>query len=190
MHIKDLIKQIKQDHWTKIVIIGPEFSGTTISAWIIAKALKFEFISESFFKRLDCVDFRKKVKTRKDCVCQCPSLTSFAAAIPSDIFIVVIKRDLSDILMEQRRAGFSYSEAEKRMFGDHHLFNMENPLAHVKYEFVSWIARDRKIETVDFTSLEGHKLYIDHAGRRNLKPGQIIYNKKTPITFNFGVKKK
>lgn len=187
MHVKDLIKKIKVDGWKKIVIVGAEGSGTTITAYIIAQALKFLFVREDYFGRLDYSAFIDKIKTKNNFVCQCPSLTPFVRALPPDILVVAVNRDLSDILLAQLQRGFQYEDSEIRMYEDHKIFEMEKPLACIKYEFIeTLVARDREVEYVDFDSLESHKLYLDRNQRRLLRPGQIIPGKKTPEVFDFG----
>lgn len=187
MHIKELIKQIKVDGWKKIVIIGAEGSGTTICAYVMAQAMKFLFVREDHFGRLDYSAFLDKIKTENNFVCQCPSLTSFARSLPSDVLVVAVNRDLSDILLAQLQIGFRYEDREIRMYEDHKIFDMENPLAHIKYEFIeSLVARDRQVEYIDFESLSSHKLYLDRNQRRLLRPGQIIPKQKTPVVFDFG----
>ncbi len=186
MHLKELITQIKVDGWKKIVIVGAEGSGTTITAYIMAQALKFLFVREDHFGRLDYSAFLDKIKTKHNFVCQCPSLTSFTRALPPDVLVVAVNRDLSDTLLAQLQIGFMYEAKEIRMYEDHKLFDMDKPLAHIKYEFIeTLVARDRQVEYVDFESLASHKLYLDRNKRRLLRPGQIIPKKKTPAVFDF-----
>lgn len=186
MHIKELIKQIKVDGWTKIVVIGAEGSGTTISAYIMAKTLKFLFVREDHFGRLDYAAFLNEIKTKNNFVCQCPSLTSFARSLPPDVLVIAVNRDLSDTLITQMQIGFQYEEREIRMYADHKIFDMDKSLAILKYEFIEMlVARDRVVEYVDYVSLESHKLYLDRNQRRLLRPGQIIPKKKTPAIFDF-----
>ena len=187
MHVKELIKQIKTDGWKKIVIIGAEGSGTTVSAYIMAQALKFLFVREDHFGRLDYSAFLDKIKTKANFVCQCPSLTTFARSLPPDVLVVAVNRDLSDTLLAQLQIGFAYEDKEIRMYDDHKIFDMDKPLAHIKYEFIeTLVARDRQVEYVDYESLSCHKLYLDRNQRRLLRPGQIIPKKKTPKVFDFG----
>ncbi len=191
MHLKELLKQIRVEGWKKIAIIGSERSGSTICAYILAQAFCFNFVREDYFGRMDYSKFMKTVRPLKNFVCQCPSLTSYARVMPKDFLVLAVNRDLGDILASQRRIDFTYTESERRMYSDHKLFDMEKPLAYIKYQFIEQlVARDRQVEYIDFESIEDHKLYVNQTVRNTFSPSEIIHKTKTPLIFDFGKAKK
>ena len=192
MQLKELIKQIKTEKQKKIVIIGPECSGTTICAYIIAQALKSVFIREASFGRMNFEGFIKEVSILDNFVCQCPSLTIYGRKFPDDVLVLAVNRELAEVMIAKNKTGFEYKEAEIRMFENYKMFDMNKSLSYIKFQYIErLISNDRQVEYVDFDSLKEHKLYIDRAGRRLLKRGQILHNKvQTPLTFDFGKDKK
>ena len=133
MKLKELLKTIRREKVSKIVIVGTEGSGTTIGAWILAKELKKTFIDQGVFGALNYAAFLEKVKTKSDYVCRCPSLTHCTLAMPSDLFLIAMNRELSDVLTAVRRAGFKYGEKELRIYEDYKLFDMGLPMPCLLY---------------------------------------------------------
>ena len=187
MELKKLLKILRTENASKIVMVGSEGSGTTIGAWILASELKKTFIGQKAFGFMDYAGFLEKVKTKNDYVCQCPSLNHCTMAMPSDLFIVAMNRELGDILTANRRTGYTYPEKEKDIYADYKMFEMNLPMPHTKFEFLSRLAsRSKRIEYLDYESMTDHKLFVEKSIRRSFKQGQIMPEKKTPVTFNFG----
>jgi hypothetical protein len=187
MELKQLLKTLRREKVSKIVIVGTEGSGTTIGAWILAKELKKTYIDQGVFGALNYAAFLEKVKTKSDYVCRCPGLNHCAVAMPSDLFLIAMNRELSDVLTALRRVGFQYGEKERRIYEDYKMFDTHLPMPHTKCEFLSrFVSRARRVEYLDYESMDYHKLFVKKPVRRLFKAGQIMADEETPEIFNFG----
>ena len=101
-----------------------------------------------------------------------------------------MNRPLEDILASQRRINWT-DEIEVRPYQEMKLFDMSLPIAHIKYQYAERIlARQRRIEYMDYDSLSEHPLFIPKEDRTGFHPSQITKQKRIAKKFDFGKAKK
>lgn len=108
MDYKKLLDKLK--NYKKIVVAGPQRSGTTYCAHILAKDLEYELIDERDIAIASWTMFKQKIKNFKNIVIQCPELTYMLHEIPSmeerNIIVLVMKRKIEDIQSSEKRIGW------------------------------------------------------------------------------------
>ncbi len=129
---------------------GPQRSGTTIAAHIIAKYIKVKYIDEDDIgvgteEHFDL--FKKQLDDPTPKVIQCPDLSYRIHEVGqrNDLIVVWMIRDVEEIVASQKRIHWEQCEAAKRFyyrqaFPDY--VNGLKPLATITYEI--WILEQRE----------------------------------------------
>lgn len=153
MDLKELLRMIRLEGIRHIAVTGPEYSGTGPGAYILAKELKYNFVSEAAFNGDDFEAFSKQISmTKGPTVYQCPGLLHCGNLFLPHILLVVMARPLADIMAEHRRIGDTEKELEK--YRQYKSFDLSRPIAYVKYQFAElYIAPNRRIEYLDYESI-------------------------------------
>jgi hypothetical protein len=99
--LADLVPMLRDAAHTRITVTGPQRSGTTISAKILAEELGYEFISEGCVAVDDLERFYAIFRTRDRFVLQAPGLCAYAHRLPG--CFVLVRRSLDDIVRSQDR---------------------------------------------------------------------------------------
>ena len=175
--IGEAVERIRQENKTEILVTGPQRSGTTIVARILARELGLDYVDEDDID-IDDYDKARAVMRRGNVVLQAPGLCHVA-----DLFemVVLAKRPVEDIVASQKRINWQYEDYEKKKYlklidsGPWLPFSKEfvkrKKIAVVKYTFWdNW--QRRAIERwfglaleVDYDSLEGHPLWVPREQR-------------------------
>lgn len=159
---------------TAIVVTGPQRSGTTIAAHIIAKELGYTYVDEDEFGIYDTQRAIQFIKNGR-VVLQAPGLMYCCHQLPAAL--VVMKRPLDEILASEKRIGWreqfggkSY-ENERNLYYQIFGFGGEDT-AWTKY-FV-WQVFQRPLAKVwyevEYDSLKGFDLWREN--RENFQPRQ------------------
>ena len=192
MTLKELVKLIKLEKHERIVVSGPQFSGATIASYILAEKLGLKFVRNSSFDR---VDLKKLVKLSRQlpkyCI-PCTAMLHNIHSLPSDMFIIIMNRPLESIMESQRRLGWEKELETKHYYRGYPFYDDSNPSAYLQYKYTDRIlSRDRRIEYLDYDSMEDHRLFIPNKlDRRSFKRGQIFKNSETPVEKDFTKKNK
>ncbi len=156
---------------SRIVVTGPQRSGTRIAARMIAADTGHEFVDEFAFSIKDDVEFRG-ILERDQVVVQAPNmLKDVVDDPPPGIFIVLMRRDLEQIHASARRIRWAEdlggNTTELRKFG-----LTEGDSAAVKYAF--WDAQEKSVPflELDYESLQTHALYVPAEQRKSFGPLQ------------------
>lgn len=164
----------------KILVSGPQRSGTTICAQMIAADLKYRYFDEMEFG----VDNMRAVFAIVDSldriVLQCPSLAaSLWMFSRADTLVIFMKRDVADIVASQNRP--IYESSPDRLWTTAHqpvelmkYGRTTGVIAQVKYE--GWEAQKPYIRNtleIEYASLAAHPMWVDKAGREHFGPKQI-----------------
>jgi len=188
MTLKELLKMIRLEKIHQIAVSGPHCSGTQIGGYILAKELKTTYISEAAFGAMDFRKFCLATAGKESFVVQCPSLLYCAERFAPSVLIVLMNRPLEDILMSQRRVGWKDS-VDRRPYDEFKVFDMNKPLAYIKYQYAEkYLARTRRVEYLDFESLDNHACFFSRDERRAFPAGQIAAKKDRPVIY-FGRQK-
>jgi hypothetical protein len=168
------------NRFKKILVSGPQRSGTTICAQMIARDLGYRYFDEMEFD----VDNMRKIFAVVDSlnriVIQCPSLAaSLWMFSHPDILVVFMKRDVADIVASQSRP--IYESSPDRVWTTTHApvelmkyGRTTGVIAEVKYE--GWAAQKPYIWNtmeIEYESLAAHPMWVDKEARRDFKPKQI-----------------
>lgn len=151
-----------------ILVTGPQRSGTTICAKMIAADTGLTFIPEEKVGISSEKKLREKLAAG-GCVVQCPSLCCLAHDLADEATAVVLmRRPVEDIVRSQERIGWSHEQLELERYG-----LTEGVIAEVKYNH--WDAGKHQAPhsfEVDYNSLSAHPLWVPADRRANFKPRQ------------------
>jgi hypothetical protein len=100
-------------NWDKILVTGVQRSGTTIAAYMLAKALEYKFVDENEFHAHNIEEFNSVMNTDEKCVIQCPALLHYIKRFDSSALVVVMDRDKEDVIASMNKHNW---------FNDHGLF--------------------------------------------------------------------
>jgi hypothetical protein len=149
----------------KIVVTGPQRSGTRIGAKMIAADTGHQFVDEAEFLIKDSALFREFLQ-RDDVVLQAPHmLKDVVDDPPPGIFVVLMRRPLGEIHASAVRIGwtenFGGNTTELKKFG-----LTEGDSATVKYEY--WDSHDKSAPflEVPYESLKQHPMYVAEDQRK------------------------
>ena len=183
----------------RIFVCGPNRSGTTIAARIIAADTGHDLVLEDDFgySRLD--KFAAFVNGDRPVVIQCPFLTPIIHDLPyligfdiSEAMVVMMRRPTDEIIDSENRAVSQdgtkiafhlIGEArKKRVYHDH----SDKHISTVCYD--AWEEQKRLIPTsvdVDYYALRGHPLWVED---RNFTVRQTADDDETDLTVKKEIK--
>ncbi|MGH9105582.1 MAG: hypothetical protein ACRDZX_07040 [Acidimicrobiales bacterium] len=155
----------------KIVVTGPQRSGTRIAARMIAADTGHGFIDETEFLIKDSGLFREVLR-RDRVVVQAPHmLKDVVDDPPPGIFVVLMRRDLERIHASERRIRWAEdlggNKTELGKFG-----LTEGDPAALKYTY--WDAHGKRVPylELEYESLRAHPLFVPEGQRANFGPLQ------------------
>ena len=139
----------------KILVTGPQRSGTTICARMIAHDTGFEYIDENRIGVDNLTLAKMLFESSENFVLQAPALSRWCHKLNADL-VVFMMRAISDIEKSQRRIGWGCEAIELKKYGAHH-----GPIAQIKYNF--WHNRQKaqvkNYLEANYNDLAGHKLF-------------------------------
>ena len=140
----------------RVLVTGPQRSGTTICARMIAHDADLVYIDEDQVG----IDNRTLVNdlfaTRKGFVLQAPAVSRWCQKIKADVVVFMV-RPVEDIIKSQDQIKWACEEIERSKYRGE-----PGPIAQVKYDY--WYNEQKpKIDNhieVNFKDLEGHPLFV------------------------------
>lgn len=165
-------KKLKK--FKKIIVCGPQRSGTAILTKIIADDLNLPLIEENQIKAGN-LELLKKVLKKKEYVLQGTGIFAFILDLPKDIMFVWSIREVVDILQSEFRIKWREESYEKYKI----LIKFHDPILSVLpvcvQKYIIWQTRIRpnikNWTEVYYSSLSNHKLWINKKDRET-----FIYN--------------
>lgn len=162
----------------RIVVTGAQRSGTTFVAQMIAHELDIKYCDEGMI-RVNDEKLLEGILKKDEFVLQAPGLMHMIHRLPDDVFVIVMIRDIFDIITSQIRIkwGEGSEGAEKRRYVEEWgipdwLF--KQPISYIKYR-IWWNRQKNKMKPkyaeIQYSSLKDHPLYVKD--RKNFKPKQI-----------------
>lgn len=156
------------------LVVGPQRSGTTFAANVIAADLKRRYVDEQDAKGAPALHVDQLLKLAEPVVVQCPAWTYCCHRLASSrTAVVLIRRSLEEILASQERIGWTQrcEPGELARYGV-----SQGPIAEVKYRF--WdqhqrAALGRHGYEVEYDSLKAHPMWVDKNLRRSFGAKQI-----------------
>jgi hypothetical protein len=158
------------DRFEKIIVTGPQRSGTTICARMIAQDTGYHFHIEMDVgvNRLDLL--QELMRHHTSFVVQCPALCRYVHEFGApNVGIVLMRRNLVDILASKVRIGWGGTHEELDRYGLDHGIS-----AQVKYHYwdtyQKWVIQN-PIE-IPYEALSIHPLWVPKALRAGFEPHQ------------------
>lgn len=145
----------------KILVTGPQRSGTTICARMIAHDCGLEYIDEDQIGVDNLSLAHELFMARRDIVLQAPALARWCHKLKADL-VVFMMRKVFDIVASQERIKWGCEAIELARYGA-----TEGPIARVKYEYWHRVQRPAIENTLEvcFDDLARHKMFEhDRAG--------------------------
>jgi len=172
---KQFIELIRQsDLSRKIIVTGPQRSGTRIASQMIASDLYLDFIDERKFGATNFEMFLKVIKSHTTCVIQAPDMSAQLSLLRNkEIVVVYMIRDIQDIIKSEKRIGWDDNSLRikyKKYFPG--FYDDKKPISQIKYEV--WNEK-QKYELVNpffeiqYESLKDHKMWVNKENRKNFK---------------------
>ena len=185
----------------KVIVSGPQRTGTTLFAYILADYLEYDLIQEEDFGVHDAEQFLKFVKMPGKMVIQCPAVSA-SIDLANDLQVVYIfmMRNLEDILASQIRVNWNRElnidgtfilreEHEKTKYLQRlsslnqsgelsSLLDFSKPIAQIKYAFWNLYQKKKVDNYIEF-KFEEVKYYfpeywLSKFERRQFKARQVI----------------
>lgn len=166
-----MFEELKAHH--RIVVTGPQRSGTRIAAKMIAADTGHRFVDEVEFGVFDASRWRALLDG-DGIVVQCPTmLKDVVDDPPSGVYVVLMRRPLEDIHASEKRIGwrteaFGHADVLELM----KLGASEGDPAELKYRYWDTHTKEFPYLELDYAELERHPLFVAAPGRRAFGPLQ------------------
>ena len=145
--------------YKRIYVTGPQRSGTRICTKMIALDTEYRYIDE---KEIN-IDDISKIPDINGIVVHCPALLHKCVQLADeDSLIVVMIRDVDDIIASQKRIGWGCEELELENYHE------KGRVSEVKFRY--WNIEKLLIPNyleVEYESLKGHEMWVDKPDRKN-----------------------
>lgn len=163
----------------RIVVTGPQRSGTTIAGKMVAHDTGHRYVDEMVFSVYDVAAWRE-VLGGDGIVVQCPHMLKVILDDPPPgIFVILMRRDLDDIHASERRI-----EWERRFKGNTRelamLGHSQGDSARLKYEYWDSSPKPARFMELCYESLAGHPLYIAQEQRADFDCKQTTASRRDP----------
>lgn len=156
-----------------ILVTGPQRSGTTIAATMIAQDTGHILYLEEAFGVHDKALWQRLIKHAQKAVIQCPGMSAFVhEESGADVLVVWMERELADILASQERINWPPWDKAREVakYGE----DQGEPAA-IKYRHWREWQRDATANYLElpFSSLAGHPLWVPKAERSTFAARQV-----------------
>lgn len=155
----------------RIVVTGPQRSGTRIAAKMLAQDTGHRFVDERRFGVFDEKRWREELQAERVVVQSPTMLKEIVDNPPSGIFVVLMRRDLAEIHASMHRVGWDRdplgNATELKKFG---LTDCDS--AQIKYDY--WASHEKAAPflELEYESLRQHPLFVLDDHRRNFEIAQ------------------
>lgn len=150
--------------YNRILVTGPQRSGTRICAKMIAYDTTFSYIDEADSSTGDIAIFKRSFSSHHNSIFHCPGMCYIIEQFSyPDTLIILIHRPISDILKSQLRIKWDDSPELKK-------YNVNAcTISRTKYDH--WDNHQKQLIQnyleIDYSSLSQHPLWIPSAKRTN-----------------------
>jgi len=167
MKLNDVIAAIKQNNINRILVTGPQRSGTTIASVILAEELNYRCVDEITANTLSDILYFVRHATRF--VLQGPMFSAYCHLLP--LTVVYMIRPIDEIIASEMRVSWKFEKEELAKY-----FTDKGPISKVKYE--AWTKYQKPLLKdaleLDYQSMETHPLWIDKGKRINFTAKQTM----------------
>ena len=162
--------------YSKILVTGPQRSGTRIAAKMIAKDTKHRYVDEKEFGVHSAGGFKLIMDHESNISVHCPGMCHIIHKYSAeDTMIVMMRRSVEDIIASQDRVGWDNGVLDELMkYGvkyEHLRWHAKNgkPIAQMKYDVWEDEQQPKIIHSleIEYEWLSGHPLWIPKEERKN-----------------------
>ena len=155
--------------YPRIAVTGPQRSGTRIAAQMIAADTGHRYVDEAEFQFIDETAWADLLFPASGVVVQCPSMFKpLMDRADDDVFVVVMRRPLSEIHASQARIEWNRFEVwELGRFGV-----ADGDSAALKYEYWDTKPRPPHHLEISYASLSSHPAFVPADRRAEFGPYQ------------------
>ena len=156
-----------------ILVTGPQRSGTTIAARMIAADTKHDYIDERDFEATGRAVWLDICARAHNAVIQCPGMARYVHEVGArpDVCVVYMLRDVGEIVASQKRIDWSHEPYEMSQYdSDWH----RATIAETKAAY--WMGHQRKLCAhpleVAYGTMSAHPLWVPAKKRRTFRDRQ------------------
>ncbi|GIV82779.1 MAG: hypothetical protein KatS3mg051_2133 [Anaerolineae bacterium] len=157
--------------YPRILVSGPQRSGTTIATAMIAADTGHRRLLEEAFG-VHSVTRLRLLLQQQNIVVQCPTMVAYLSDLVDDQALLVwMRRPVADILASQQRIGWNEDEFEKAKLGQ-----AGSPLSSAELKYRWWLEnrhRFRHTLELDYESLSAHPMWVPQERRAHFRARQI-----------------
>lgn len=174
MQLNELIqhlKELEKHAFDKIMVTGPQRSGTTIASIILAEELNYRYVDELDANTL--VDAMHFYRHAKRFILQAPMLAAYCHVLP--MVVVYMVRPIAEIIASEKRIGWQCQESELAKY-----FTKTGLISEVKYKAWREYQQPKLCHAfeLDYHSMNKHPLWIDREKRINFSQKQTMLNEE------------
>lgn len=162
-----------------IFVTGPQRSGTTICARMIAHDAGYRYVDEEDFSVHEMRALERVISNRRGqrLVIQCPALARWIHELGAErsSAVVWMVRDTIDVIHSQMRIGWAKEQDEKAKYADAEITLPNNvPVSLLKWYYWTNYQRYRCANPfeVEFEKLASHPLWVPKDGRASFEARQ------------------
>lgn len=148
----------------RIIVSGPQRSGTRVCAQMIANDLNYCYMDERVIHINNKEKFGNFVKAER-VVIQCPGMARWVHEYSAnDTAIVFMIRDVKDIIASQERIGWPFEPDELSKYGKD-----EGIISEIKYKFWKKYQKAKIVNAfeIKYEDLKKHPYWIDKKDRKD-----------------------
>ena len=163
--------------YRSILVTGPQRSGTRICAKMISQGTGYEYLDERLAGPLGgSLIYATRQLERDNVVLQAPGVSHVCHEMPKDVLVVMMMRNIDDIIRSQERLGW---ECEHIELSKYLLKPWEGPIAAIKY--IVWEEQKKSIKSwleIEYEDLCCHPLWV--SDRKGWEWNQTEKNETIP----------
>ena len=161
--------------FSKIIVSGPQRSGTTLAAAAAASDLDYYFYPEEQIRVHELWRVKRLFGRTSEFVLQAPAICRYVHQFSEpDVAIVLVRRDIKDILASENRVEWTGQEHELKRYG-----LKEGTISEVKYQY--WDEHQKDVIhnpfEIEYESLVEHPMWITKEERTEFGPRQYGHTK-------------
>lgn len=163
MDTKSLFESLQS--YRKILVTGPQRSGTTITSQILAHESGYRCVDEREFEWRDISRFRQLIEAPEKMVIQCPSMSHLVEDFGQPEHLVVfMQRNPLDIIASEKRIGWKSERYGKKLYRGKvsYLPHWLTPLCVLKY--LHWHLEQKPLVAryfdLPYEALKAHPLWL------------------------------
>lgn len=157
----------------KILVTGPQRSGTRICAKMIAHDTGHKYVDEAMIGVDSLYRLKSLFERKQRIVVQCPALCRHIHMFRADnCAIIIMLRNVKDIVASQKRIGWNWENVELERYDQ-----TEGLIAEIKYAFWKKYQKEKigNAFEIEYESLARHKLWVSKNLRRDFGNGQTSF---------------